>query len=72
LRNIEGKTGGNTTGNGIFGHVAIQNLLIVWAVKRNVHINTEGNESKIYREDAFGKPKNKMVQSVLETSRWQE
>jgi hypothetical protein len=29
LRNIEGKTGGNTTGNGIFGHVAIQNLLIV-------------------------------------------
>jgi hypothetical protein len=69
LRNFEEKTGGNTTGNGIFGQDTIQNLLIVWAVKKTVHTDTEDNESTIYRKEAYGKPKNRMVQSVLETSR---
>jgi hypothetical protein len=46
--------------------LGIQNLLIVrrdmytvvWAVKKNVHIDNRENESKIYGEDDYGKPKN--------------
>lgn len=45
---------------------------VVWAVKKNVHIDNRENESKIYGEDDYGKPKNQMVQSGLETSRLEE
>jgi hypothetical protein len=66
---LRGKTGEDTTGNGISGQDATQNLLIVWAVKKNVHIYTQDNESKIYREDVYGKPKNKTDLSVLQDGR---
>lgn len=52
MRNLEGRAGEDTTGNGIFGQDAIQNLSIVLAVKKNVHMDTKDNESKIKGKDA--------------------